>query len=72
MRDTVTLTLEGKELPGQSIFKANRVEITNDLAISLPRSGGRPPFGFYNRRYSVHISDEMDEGFQVAHTVHYI
>ena len=29
-RDTVTLTLEDAELPGQSTFNANRVEITND------------------------------------------
>jgi hypothetical protein len=29
-RDTVTLTWEDAELPGQSIFNANRVEITND------------------------------------------
>jgi len=29
-RDTVTLTWEDGELPGQSIFNANRVEITND------------------------------------------
>jgi hypothetical protein len=29
-RDTDTLTLEDDELPGQSTFKANWVEITND------------------------------------------
>jgi hypothetical protein len=30
-RDMVTFTLEDCELPGQSTFKATRVEITNDL-----------------------------------------
>jgi hypothetical protein len=30
-RDMVTFTLEDGELPGQSTFNANRVEITNDL-----------------------------------------
>ena len=30
-REMVTLTLEAGALPGQSTFKANRVEITNDL-----------------------------------------
>src|SRR5260370_31936396 len=44
-RDTVTLTWEDGELPGQSIFNANSVEITNDPEFLRLRSpGANGPF----------------------------
>ena len=35
VRSMVTFTCDEDELPGQSTFSANRVEITNDLAVRL-------------------------------------